>query len=174
MEEWVKDQVFKLNLTGGDGQTKFRVSSGYDYDRDIITESGVNYRGSFSLSLNHKSADQRFGLSWSALYSLSKVDATNRTGSVLLPPNAPSVFDEFGHLNYEGWEPLLKESYLENGIWLMENHDDSVIVVKKYARLASRTFNFLEKVGAIATSGYKQKCKENLQKVEAYTNRPAL
>src|SRR5690606_21814044 len=43
----------QATLSGGDNRTNFRASSGYDFDRDILTERGGNYRGSFSLNVRH-------------------------------------------------------------------------------------------------------------------------
>src|SRR5690606_29207612 len=102
-----KRSSIQLNLSGGDSRTSFRVNSGYDYDKDILTEEGGNYRGSLSFNLNHKSLNQRFKFSISALYSISRIDVVNRNaGAVLLPPNAPDIYDNDGKLNYNGWGNL--------------------------------------------------------------------
>lgn len=118
----------QANLSGGDTRTSFRVSAGCDYDRDIVTQSGGNYRGSFSFNLNHKSLNQKFGFTWAAVYSVSKINPTNLPGSVLLPPNAPAIFDENGNLNYSGWGPngqfpfgSLFESYVSKTNFLNSN-----------------------------------------------------
>lgn len=117
------------NISGGDARTSFRASGGYDYDKDIVTLRGGNTRGAFSLNLSHKSLNQRLTFSWSAMYSISKIDATNRPGSVLLPPNAPAVFDNSGNLNYKGWGILsdwfpfssLFETYVSKSNFLNSN-----------------------------------------------------
>ncbi|HVU56853.1 MAG TPA: SusC/RagA family TonB-linked outer membrane protein [Puia sp.] len=94
-------------ISGGDARTDFRFSAGYRKQRDIITSSGANQRLSFSLNLTHKTSDHRFSISLDASYSYTMVDLISLpSNAALLPPNAPSVFDKNGNLNYTGWTPL--------------------------------------------------------------------
>jgi len=95
-----------VNLYGGSQQTNFRLGSGYHYQRDITAISGGNKRGSLSFNINHKSQNQRLAMSFGCNYSYSKSDLIDQPGVNLIIPNAPPVFDDFGNLNYSGWQPL--------------------------------------------------------------------
>lgn len=96
----------QLSMQGGTALTNFRVSAGYNYQRDITAISGGNQRGSVSMALQHKTPDQRFKLDMSVQYSITSSDLIYTGGSALLPPNAPAIFDSTGALNYRGWSPL--------------------------------------------------------------------
>jgi len=45
-------------------------------------------------------------LSLTSAYSYVTSDMLEVSGSVLLPPNAPPVFDQRGFLNFDGWQPV--------------------------------------------------------------------
>ncbi|WP_373059472.1 SusC/RagA family TonB-linked outer membrane protein [Zunongwangia sp. H14] len=96
-----------LNFSGGNGNTFFRVGGSYftqgtvypgDYDYDKMTGH---------LNFNHNSEDNKLDLSLSVNYG---VDVNNLVGNLnlnssisRLPPNAPSIFNEEGSLNWEDW-----------------------------------------------------------------------
>ncbi|MDX1718594.1 MAG: SusC/RagA family TonB-linked outer membrane protein [Salegentibacter mishustinae] len=96
-----------LVFSGGSDNTSFRVGGSYftqgtvypgDYDYNKVT--GV-------FNLNHSSADRKFNINLSVNYG---VDVNNLVGNIslnsatfLLPPNAPSIFNEDGTLNWEDW-----------------------------------------------------------------------
>jgi len=101
-----KTTDLEASLSGGDARTTFRVASGYHYQRDILTVSGGNYRGSLSLNLNHKSLNQRFNMSLTATYSYVSTNIIDISGNATIPPNAPPIFDSKGKLNFAGWSPL--------------------------------------------------------------------
>ena len=97
----------QASLSGGDERTVFRLSAGYRNQTDIMTVSGVNQRANLSLNLTHKSLNQRFSVALDATYSYAFIDLVNvPSNSVLLPPNAPAVFDSKGNLNFAGYAPL--------------------------------------------------------------------
>src|SRR5690606_19870499 len=93
-------------ISGGSAQTTFRIGAGYQFQSDVLAVSGDNSRRSLSLNLNHKSQDQRFALSLSAMYSYTSVNIIPTPANALLAPNAPAVYDSYGNLNYNGWMPL--------------------------------------------------------------------
>lgn len=93
-------------LSGGNPQTSFRIGAGYRYQRDILAVSGGNKRGSMSLNLNHKSANQRLAIAVTAQYNNTSIDIISNPSAALLAPNAPAVYDTRGQLNYDGWAPL--------------------------------------------------------------------
>ncbi len=96
-----------LVFSGGSDNTSFRVGGSYfsqgtvypgDYDYNKVT-------GDFNL--NHSSTDRKFNINLSVNYG---VDVNRLVGNIslnsatfLLPPNAPSIFNEDGTLNWEDW-----------------------------------------------------------------------
>jgi TonB-linked SusC/RagA family outer membrane protein len=95
----------QLGLSGGDARTVFRISAGYKRSTDITTVSGANQNASISFSLTNHTANQRFSISFNAIYSYSETNLINLpNGAAVLPPDAPGVFDKNGNLNYEEWD----------------------------------------------------------------------
>jgi len=93
-------------LSGGDPRTTFRVGAGYLHQTDILNFNGANRRGTFDLSLNHKSLNQRLSIAFTGFYSIAASDEIFTPSAITLPPNAPPIFDSKGNLNYAGWAPL--------------------------------------------------------------------
>ncbi len=96
-------------ISGGNNQINFRLGSGYNRRTDITTTSGGDERLSLSLNLGYKSANQRFGLTFSNIYSYAKSDMVFIGGvnPAMLSPNAPDILDLDGDLNYAGWKPTV-------------------------------------------------------------------
>jgi len=95
------------NVTGGNNSTNYRISLGYDARTHITTVSGGDDRISFSSNLSHNTANNLFKINLTNLYSFTKVNTIDLpSGVVLLPPNAPSVFDSANNLNYPVWDPV--------------------------------------------------------------------
>lgn len=94
----------QASLSGGDSHTTFRIGGGYTRTTNILTVSGADQRGSMSLSLGHHSTDQRFSIAASTNYSFTQTDMISLPqNAVILPPNAPSIYDSAGNLNYAAW-----------------------------------------------------------------------
>ncbi|WP_152270597.1 SusC/RagA family TonB-linked outer membrane protein [Agriterribacter humi] len=96
----------QIGLAGGNPRTTFRITSGYRIQKEILTASGANKRFSTALNLNHKTLNQKFDIGFSGSYSVVSSDMIFIPGAINLPPNAPSVFDDNGNLNFAGWAPL--------------------------------------------------------------------
>jgi TonB-linked SusC/RagA family outer membrane protein len=94
-------------ISGGDKLTTFRLSGGYDRRTSILNYSGAEQRASVQFNLSRKSADERFNLSFTNVYSYTQSDLISITPTLLLPPDAPgSIFDKNGNLNYSAWVPI--------------------------------------------------------------------
>jgi len=96
----------QCSLSGGDARTTFRVAAGYRYQTEILTSSGNVQRGSFSFDINLKSLDQRFAMSLTGIYTFTSNNMIGVPGAINLPPNAPSIWDKKGNLNFTGWVPF--------------------------------------------------------------------
>jgi TonB-linked SusC/RagA family outer membrane protein len=99
-----KSFTVQAGLSGGDSRTNFRLGTGYNRTSNIITVDGADQRASLSFSIGHRSLDQKFSVLLTANYSYTQSDMTNFPESAArLPPNAPSIYDSDGNLNFSGW-----------------------------------------------------------------------
>lgn len=96
----------QMAVSGGEKNTIYRISGDYHRETSILSYSGADQRGAVQFNLNYKSLNQRFGMSFTSLYSYTQSDLISIGSSVLLPPNAPAVFDKDGQLNWAGWAPI--------------------------------------------------------------------
>lgn len=91
------------SLSGGNAQTTFHLSGGYNRDSYIFPGDYADQRGSAAFSLHHGTADQRLSIDFSATYSS---DRNNTSGArdllraYSLDPNYPALTDEAGKLNW--------------------------------------------------------------------------
>jgi len=95
---------FQGSLSGGSEQTKFLLSGNYHREATVFPGNFDYVKAGGHLSLNHDSKDKKFSLAFSAIYStqyssLPSLDLTST--AVMLPPNAPSLYDSTGALNWE-------------------------------------------------------------------------
>jgi TonB-linked SusC/RagA family outer membrane protein len=93
----------QTSLSGGDSRTTFRIGGGYSRCTGITTVSGADQRASVSLSLGHNSLDQRLNISSTSGFSYTQSDMINLPGNILMPPDAPAIYDSSGNLNWAGW-----------------------------------------------------------------------
>jgi len=92
-----------LSVSGGNLQTQFRI--GADYHRETSVNPGdlADQKTAISLTLNHRSANQRFTLNFSTNYMVDKNKMLNTDVfqyAIKLPPNAPALYNEDGSLNW--------------------------------------------------------------------------
>lgn len=113
-------QNIEAGISGGSESTRYLVR-GTTYKEGTVFPGDFSFRKSaLHLNVNHRSADQRFGLNLSANYVASKSDlpGTDLTYKAsILSPNAPELYNAEGGLNWENstWEnPLaaLNQDYL--------------------------------------------------------------
>ena len=92
-------------LSGGDARTTFRVSADYRRQTTILTVSGADQRAAISFNFSHKGLNQRFSVQFSNTYSFTQSNLVSLSSGVAMAPNAPSVYDALGELNWIGWAP---------------------------------------------------------------------
>lgn len=129
----------QFSVSGGSESTQFSVGGGY-YRETTVFPGDFNFqRLSGSVSLNHTSDNRKFKTSIAVNYSgsvnnLLSQDLTNI--AVTLPPNAPSLYDENGNINWN-WQndlmqnPLsyLRKKYVNNTDNLITNASFSYEVI---------------------------------------------
>lgn len=98
-----KVTTVNLDISGGDNNTQFRMSPSYNRSTDIMTVSGSNQRASMLASINNTSFNNRLKTNMQIMYAYSQVNTRNMVANVLIPPNAPAIYDQNGNLNYKEW-----------------------------------------------------------------------
>ncbi|ABQ06056.1 SusC/RagA family TonB-linked outer membrane protein [Flavobacterium johnsoniae] len=106
-------------ISGGSKSTPFLISSSYHTESSVLPGSFIYKKGGTHLSLNHTSEDDSFNFTFSGGYNVqnSNQPATDLTSdSRSLPPNAPSLYDANGDLNWEKgtWSNPLAKLLAEN------------------------------------------------------------
>ena len=103
-----------IGYSGGTPLFSHRISANYSSVGDITRVSGKSETMGFGLSLDRRSENQKFSVSLSANYNYSFLDMINSPFISNLPPNAPSVLDSAGLMNYKAWANTAYESVLSS------------------------------------------------------------
>ncbi|MVT10303.1 SusC/RagA family TonB-linked outer membrane protein [Chitinophaga tropicalis] len=118
-----------ITVSGGSATTQLLFGGSYYRQSSVFPVNMPYVKGALSFSLNHRSADNKFKLGMYGNYSRDKNQLYNASlAAMYLPPNAPSLYDGDGQLNWsEGDEPfqnpmadylktykITKENYLAN------------------------------------------------------------
>ncbi|WP_268223566.1 SusC/RagA family TonB-linked outer membrane protein [Sinomicrobium oceani] len=111
--DWQKELIggtayitdLQTSVSWGNAHTSF-ILGGSFHRESTVFPGNSNYRKvTGHLNLNHTSKDQRFRLTLSANYGVDKNLLFNSPdfvqNAILLPPNAPALYDEYGELNWE-------------------------------------------------------------------------
>ncbi|MGO4291950.1 SusC/RagA family TonB-linked outer membrane protein [Chitinophaga sp. RAB17] len=88
------------SVSGGNKNTQFLIGTGYHHDGTVLLGNGYNNRVSLNSNLNHQSADQKFGLDFSTIYSSNNINMPQSQSLSQLPPNAPPLYNEAGQINW--------------------------------------------------------------------------
>ncbi|MCG2419751.1 SusC/RagA family TonB-linked outer membrane protein [Aequorivita sp. F47161] len=92
------------SVQGGDNQTRFLLRGGYEEQTTVFPGDFKYKKGSALLNLNHSSPNNKFTLQFNGNYvvdnnKLPPINLVNEARN--LPPNAPSLYDANGDLNWE-------------------------------------------------------------------------
>jgi TonB-linked SusC/RagA family outer membrane protein len=100
-------------ITGGSQYTQFLFSGNYNTQSTVFPGNFLYKKGGSQFSLNHRSVDGKFRLVLSLGYTAQNnnqpaSDLTNDSRSIV--PNAPSLYDIAGNLNWENgtWDNPLR------------------------------------------------------------------
>jgi TonB-linked SusC/RagA family outer membrane protein len=96
----------QAGVSGGDPRTTFRLSANYTRSTEITTANGSDQRGGVSFNLNHHSVNQLFGISFTSGYTFTQSDMVSLPGRITYAPNAPSIYDSSGNINWADWESI--------------------------------------------------------------------
>jgi TonB-linked SusC/RagA family outer membrane protein len=113
------------SVSGGNEQTQFIINGNYGKETTVFPGNFGYNKGNVRINLNHVSEDKKFGITFSAGYTVQdnnqpSTDLT--TISRKLAPNAPPLYDIQGNLNWENstWENPLSNL---NGKSLSKTYD---------------------------------------------------
>jgi TonB-linked SusC/RagA family outer membrane protein len=91
-------------ISGGSEQTRFLLSGNYRTESTVFPGDFLYKKGGTHLSLDHKSENNKFRISFSGGYTAQKNDLPWTDLTLLarnLAPNAPDLYDAQGNLNWE-------------------------------------------------------------------------
>lgn len=96
----------QFTISGGEKSTQFSVGAGYHRETTVFPGTNSDQRVSTHISLVNHSPDQKFKSSFTINYAVNatdllREDLTRR--ALILPPNAPPVYDEQGNLSWTNW-----------------------------------------------------------------------
>ncbi|TMU50805.1 SusC/RagA family TonB-linked outer membrane protein [Flagellimonas algicola] len=139
----------QFSISGGSEQTQFLISVSHQKETTVFPGDANYKKTSVHSNLNHHSNGGRFKINLSTIYThennrLPRTDFTNKAYS--LEPNAPTLYDEEGNLNWEGntWDnPLasLEEEYQVATNTLIANAMVSYAVMPNLELKSSLGFN---------------------------------
>ncbi|HVU56048.1 MAG TPA: SusC/RagA family TonB-linked outer membrane protein [Puia sp.] len=94
----------QINLSGGSNNMQFLIGGGYNRQGTLFPGNYVDQRVSLHVSISQTSLNQRLHIQLSLNYSNdnSNMSGDNIAKYITLPPNAPTLFDTKGNLN---WQP---------------------------------------------------------------------
>jgi TonB-linked SusC/RagA family outer membrane protein len=94
-------------VSGGSTNTQFRLGSTYRKEGTVYPGNFALKRAAFQFNINHKSANDKFNITLSSVFTNTVNDlptsglSQNINQSITLAPNAPNPFNPDGTLNWE-------------------------------------------------------------------------
>lgn len=91
-------------ISGGSTQLQFVAGGGYTDETTVFPGDYETKKSTVNFSLNHQSENKKFTFSLSARYASNFTDQPQidlATNIIRLAPNSPSLYDDFGNLNWE-------------------------------------------------------------------------
>lgn len=92
------------SISGGTENTQFLLSGNYHHETTVFPGEMKDDKGGLHFSLDQKSLNDKFRLNFSAGYTIDNNQLSNASGlgaTILLPPNAPDIYDSTGKLKWE-------------------------------------------------------------------------
>jgi TonB-linked SusC/RagA family outer membrane protein len=91
-----------LRLSGGGIQTNFTFSTQYYRETTVFPSDNALERATTALNFQHQAIDKKFDVSFSTTFAHQKssLPQTDLTQYITLAPNAPTLYDSLGRLNW--------------------------------------------------------------------------
>ncbi|MFH6961671.1 SusC/RagA family TonB-linked outer membrane protein [Flavobacterium plurextorum] len=94
----------RAGLSGGSENTQFLMSSNFNKETTVFPGDFAYKKGNVHATLSHKSDNGKFNITFSGSYTFqdnNQPSADLTTAAWTLAPNAPSLYDEDGKINWE-------------------------------------------------------------------------
>jgi TonB-linked SusC/RagA family outer membrane protein len=140
----------QTSISGGSSQTQFLINGNFHKETTVFPGDYNYKKGNLHANLNHESENKKFHINFSMGYTAQEnnqpgIDITQQ--SILLPPNAPALYDAQGNLNWENstWNnPLsnLEGKYTSRSNDLFANSLLSYTIIPNL--LAKASFGFTD------------------------------
>jgi TonB-dependent starch-binding outer membrane protein SusC len=93
----------QVSLSGGNTNTRFLFGFGYHKETTVFPTDFSDKKVSSHINLSTSSNDSRFKMSLSAFFTSNnnQLPQSDLTRFIVLPPNAPEIYDSAGNLNWE-------------------------------------------------------------------------
>ena len=91
------------SVSGGSEAIQFLLSGNYRHETTVFPGDMKNDKGGLHFSMEQKSLNNKFRMSFSAGYTMDNNQLANASGlgaAILLAPNAPDIYDSTGKLNW--------------------------------------------------------------------------
>src|SRR5699024_7733386 len=97
-------QKYQASVSGGNAQTSFLLSGGFQKETTVFPGEFGFQNNNLHVNINHRSLDNKLQLNTSINYGYRKSSLFNSSSfvnnAIRLSPNAPSLFDEEGSVNW--------------------------------------------------------------------------
>ncbi len=92
-----------MSISGGNSNTQFLLGGSYNKQTTVFPGNYNDRLGSAHMSLNHRSANQKFHTTFSASYAsdISNLPTVDLTSLILMAPDAPAIYSNDGSLNWQ-------------------------------------------------------------------------
>lgn len=104
MGETARLRTLETSISGGSENTRFLISAAHRNETTVFIGDAEYGRTTVRTQLDHSSKDSKFNIGFTAGYTIEDNNLPNGDLTFVaagLPPNAPSLYDENGDLNWE-------------------------------------------------------------------------
>lgn len=131
----------QLTVSGGNEATQFMIGGRYHFESTVFPGDLSGRKVSFFFNVTHGDKSQRLNVSLtgSLLNDRNRINVSDLTNYVSLPPNTPELYDSTGNLNWQkdGFSftnPLayLRQEYLAKTDNLLQNLKLSYRIIKDF------------------------------------------
>jgi TonB-linked SusC/RagA family outer membrane protein len=99
----------QISISGGDKSTQFSFGTGYHKETAVFPGDNSDRRISTHVSISNVSSNEKFKSSISLTSSINDTDLIKKdltSTALILPPNAPALYDETGKLSWKDWSQI--------------------------------------------------------------------
>ncbi|MDN3594393.1 SusC/RagA family TonB-linked outer membrane protein [Zunongwangia endophytica] len=159
-----------LQYSGGSSQTGFRLGGSY-FNQGTIYPTDFKYeKVTGNLNLNHRSNDDKLQLNLAVNYGIDRNDLVGATSLLSfpfsIPPNAPSVLNRDGSLNWDDWLAVGQNNPLSGYF------NNTTSRVNNFIANLSISYRLQEGLNFKTSMGYTNLQSREIQKMPSYSYNP--